>query len=337
MNLNKLLAISFLILMISTYQTDSGIIFSLLMKILLLKGALFMTMPLSIGAFMMGQGMGFFAGNMAGGYMMLRAANRYHNNEKVKWTSGGISSGGYEGHHQPHYQHYGWNSNNFHEAFDKGKHIGHALHTFTSHKTKIASAAVAALHKVKGIFVGYKSAKPINKGWGWGKPAGGGYSHGSHYSTHGYNDHDHGHDYHYTSHTKSKPVKSTYKYNPYSHLKSGGGSSYSYKPKGYNSGGYSSSSSSAGAQGYGHYDDTEVEKGHLDYSDYYPPSSSSSVQGAASYSDAAQDPSNTYYTSEYDGPAHEYTGMQIFSHFSAKCNFYYVVKNINFPFHSLRK
>lgn len=65
MNLSKIFVTSFLILLISTYQTDSGIIFSLLLKILLLKGALFMTMPLTIGSFMMGQGMGFFGNTTA--------------------------------------------------------------------------------------------------------------------------------------------------------------------------------------------------------------------------------------------------------------------------------
>lgn len=77
-----------MVLIISSYQTDSSILFTLMMKLLMIKGALFMSMPLGIGAFVMGQGMGFFAGNMMGGYMMLRAANRYHHKEKSRWVNG---------------------------------------------------------------------------------------------------------------------------------------------------------------------------------------------------------------------------------------------------------
>ncbi|CAL8091128.1 unnamed protein product [Orchesella dallaii] len=75
MNINKILAISFVVLLLSSYETDSSFLLGLVMKLLMLKGVLFMGMPLGIGAFVMGQGMGFFAGGMTGSYMMLRASH----------------------------------------------------------------------------------------------------------------------------------------------------------------------------------------------------------------------------------------------------------------------
>lgn len=271
MNLNKIYLISFLILMISTYQTNSGIILSLLMKVLMLKGMMFMAMPLSIGAFMMGQGMGFFAGNMMGGYMMLRAANRYHHREKANWgTTGGYTSPGYNSG--------GWQSGKYSNAFEKGKHIGSALHSLADHKAKLAEA----LTRVKTV-VSHKLPSPY-KGWGWtsSHPYRG-------YADKGYqNGHHHHYDYPYSSHSKYHPV-STYKVTPYGYLKAGG--TYTLKGKGYHSGGYPSSYS----KGYASYPSSSYSKGR------HPSSASSETY-------VVQDPSNTYYTSAYNGPAHEYTG-----------------------------
>jgi hypothetical protein len=319
MNLNRLLIVSFFILVISTYQTDSGIILSLLLKVLLLKGALFMSMPLSIGAFMMGQGMGFFAGNMMGGYMMLKAANRYHNTEKYKWTSGYTTphyssytkphypSGYGHGHHTTTSSGWGWKEpSKYAHAYDKGKSVGSAIAALNSHKLKLASA----LHQAKGHLAyfalgkanGLKSVKggsggyskgpssyhkrpPHNKGWGWGSASTISASDdlGGYGGGHG--------GYEYGAYSKQKPVVEDYK---------GSSDSYAHLLDAESYGAESSSGNIYKTP------EGEIYKGQMVHSNYYPSGSVGSGHEAAG-SSYAKVASNNFYTTVYD-PGHEYTG-----------------------------
>ena len=150
------------------------------MKILLLKGALFMTMPLSLGAFMLGQGAGFFSGGLMGGYMMLRAANRYHKSEKVKWGGGGGGSAytsGWGGWSppapviKPTEQHYGWGGDGKkHEAaFKKGVFKGKAIVAAIKGTKKGLTALTHVLRGVQSGLAASLSKKPVQShgGWGW--------------------------------------------------------------------------------------------------------------------------------------------------------------------------
>ncbi|CAG7723960.1 unnamed protein product [Allacma fusca] len=77
MNLYKVYAALVIFLSVCTYDAEGGLILLLLLKIIALKGALFFGVPLALGSFLLGQGVGFFGGTVFGGYGVLHAAHKY--------------------------------------------------------------------------------------------------------------------------------------------------------------------------------------------------------------------------------------------------------------------
>jgi len=293
MNLVKVYAVLFVVLLVCTLESDGGIIIGLLIKLIALKGALFLGTPIALGAFLMGQGVGFFAGNLAGGYAVLKAAQKFHEREKAKWKS--PTKG------------WGWDkgSSLYGKGYNKGYGLGSIVSDFLSKQ----------------------------KGWGWKPEHGGhsDYDHDYHDDHHhGYKAGHHPTHLHYYPPPSSSYGYGSYSGSPayYSPPHSHGyqrktpsmmeriigripgvsaifgankGHSSSYSPENYDEYDYY-------GYGYGEYP-ASINHGAGSYAS--PPVSVSTVNandgyndGSSAYSFKGQDPMNTYQPGIFSSPIH---------------------------------
>jgi len=121
MNLFRIYIVSLLVLILCTVDSKGSIVLALLLKLIALKGALFIGTPIALGSFLVGQGVGFFAGNLAGGYAVLKAAQKYHEKEKAKWKSPPVKT---------HFKGHGWNGwkgPKYSKGYAKGFGVGNAV------------------------------------------------------------------------------------------------------------------------------------------------------------------------------------------------------------------
>ena len=189
MNLYKIYASVAILLALCTYESEAGLVLLLLIKIIMLKGAIFFGLPLALGSFLLGQGAGFFKGSLFGGYTALSAAYKYQQKQA------GLKHKPYIviKHTSPHHHHgWGWTQSPG-WGWDGSAPVTSYAHQTTqgwgwtpkpSFLKKLTTIPSYWINKLRDI----KRNTQHDQGWGWQDP-----THDHSHVTHTYFEDDHHH------------------------------------------------------------------------------------------------------------------------------------------------